>query len=222
MQSATEYLDKSESAMRKLFEGIDSYFAPLRRSQSLAFESSTADDEQRQVEREAWLRKNKNAITASFVNQREFVAENFAQAVLCGAVLQVAAKAIEIYSVNARVSSEWKSVIGNNNINAVSFCYGRPIRGIPLGLIIYAGRNQHAHFKDKKLHEPSNTVFERLAARNSSGSEMANRDPAFDLTNDRLISYASNITSLIGWDTYGAYNQDIRKLLELKEPRSKR
>ena len=217
MQSATEYLDKSESAMRKLFEGIDSYFTPLRRSQSLAFESSTADDERRQVEREVWLRKNKNAITASFVNQREFVAENFAQAVLCRAVLQVAAKAIEIYSVNARVPSEWESVIGNNNRNAVSFCYGRPVRGIPLGLIIYAGRNQHTHFKDKKLHEPSNTVFERIAARNSSGSEMANRDPAFDLANDRLDSFASNVVALIGWSAYEDYNQDIRSMLGLKQ-----
>lgn len=49
MQTAIEYLDKTESAMRKLFEGIDSYFAPLRRSQSLAFESSTADDKERGI-----------------------------------------------------------------------------------------------------------------------------------------------------------------------------
>lgn len=167
MQTAIEYLDKTESAMRKLFEGIDTYFAPLRRSQSLAFESSTADDEKRRVELETWLRQNTNAIMASFADQREFVAESFAQAVLCGAVLQVAAKAIEMYSVNATIPPEWQAALSKDK-KSVKFCYGRPVRGIPLGLIIYAGRNQHTHFEDKKLREPSRTVFERLATRNSN------------------------------------------------------
>ena len=79
------------------------------------------------------------------------------------------------------------------------------------------GCSSHTHFKDKKLHEPSNTVFERIAARNSSGSEMANRDPAFDLANDRLDSFASNVVALIGWSAYEDYNQDIRSMLGLKQ-----
>ena len=111
MQTAIEYLEKTESAMRKLFEGIDSYLAPLRRSRS-AFESSTADDEKRRVERDTWFRQNKSAIAASFANQREFVAESFAQAVLCGAILQVATKAIEMYSVNSIVPLEWGETKG--------------------------------------------------------------------------------------------------------------
>lgn len=214
MQTAVEYLDKTESAMRKLFDGIDSYLAPLRRSCSLAFESSTADDEERRVERETWLRQNKSAITASFVNQREFVAESYAQATLCGAVLQVAAKAIEIYSVSTIVPFEWESAIGKNR-NAANFCCGRSVRGVPLGLVIYAGRNQHTHFQDKRLIEPSNTVFEHLATRNNCGYEVTCRDPAFNLMNDRLVSFASNITELIGWRTYDSYSQDIRSILKL-------
>lgn len=70
MQIAIEYLDKTESAMRRLFDGIDTYFAPLRRSQSLVFESSTADDEKRRVEWDIWFRQNKDAIMASLVDQR--------------------------------------------------------------------------------------------------------------------------------------------------------
>lgn len=216
MQTAIEYLYKTESAMRKLFEGIDSYFAPLRRSQSLAFESSTADDEERDAERDAWIRQNRNAIMASFADHREFIAESFAQAVLCGAVLQVAAKAIEMYSANATIPPEWQAAASKGN-KTVKFCYGRPVRGIPLGLIIYAGRNQHTHIEDKdQLHEPSRTVFERLATRNSNAAEVQYRDPAFDLANDRLVSFASNIINLIGWDTYEAYDQDIRPMLGLK------
>ncbi len=209
MQTAIEYLDKTESAMRKLFEGIDSYLALLRRSQSLAFESSTTDYEKRQAERDIWFSQNRNAIMASFADQREFAAESFAQAVLCGAVLQVAAKAIEMYSASTIVPSEWKSVIGKNR-NAANFCCGRSIRGVPLGLVIYAGRNQHIHFQDKKLIAPSNTVFEHLATSNNCGYEVTYCDPAFNLMNDRLVSFASNITELIGWGTYDSYSQDIQ------------
>jgi len=215
MQTAIEYLEKTESAMRKLFEGIDSYLAPLRRSRS-AFESSTADDEKRRVERDTWFRQNKSAIAASFANQREFVAESFAQAVLCGAILQVATKAIEMYSVNSIVPLEWGETKGMSKKNVVKFCYGRPVRGIPLGLVVYAGRNQHTHFQDEKgLHEPSKTDFERLATRKNDGHEVGYRDPAFDLANDRLVSFASNITELLGWQSYEAYNQDIRSMLKI-------
>ena len=152
---------------------------------------------------------------ASFADQREFVAESFAQTVLCGAVLQVAAKAIEMYSVNAIIPPEWQAVASKDK-KVVKFCYGRPVRGIPLGLIIYAGRNQHTHFEDKKLREPNKTVFERLATRNSNAAEAQYCDPAFDLANDRLISFTSNIMSLFEWNTYEAYNQDIRPMLGLK------
>lgn len=216
MQTATEYLEKTESAMRKLFEGIDSYLAPLRRRRFLAFESSTADDERRRVERDAWFSQNKSTIMTSFADQREFVAESFAQAVLCGAVLQVAAKAIEKYSVNSTVPPEWNATRGVSKNNVVRFCYGRPVRGVPLGLVVYAGRNQHTHFRDEKgLHEPSKTVFERLATRKNDGHEVTCRDPAFDLANDRLVSFASNITELLGWQNYEAYNQDMRSMLKL-------
>jgi hypothetical protein len=208
MQTAIDYLDKTESAMRKLFEGIDSYMTPLRRSSSVCFVSSTVDDEDRRVEQETWLSVNKGAIAESFQTQREFVAESFAQAALCGAVLQIAAKAIEMYSVVKEAPPEWASVIGDKN-KAVHFCYGRPIRGVPLGLVIYAGRNQHTHFQDKKLHEPNNTVFERLSSRNDDGRDLTYHDPAYDLLNNSNISFANNIMCLLGWDNYETYRADI-------------
>lgn len=215
MQTATEYLNKTESAMRKLLEGVDTYLAPLRRSRSVCFVSSTTDGDERRVEQETWFNENKSAVAESIQTQREFIAESFAQSTLCGAVLQIAGKAIEMYSVIEIASPEWASLIGANS-KAVHFCYGRPIRGVPLGLVIYAGRNQHTHFQDKKLHEPSNTVFERLASRNDDGSEVTYRDPAYDLINNRPISFASNIMCLIGWVNYEAYSADIRTMLKLK------
>jgi hypothetical protein len=210
MQTLTEYLDKSESATRLLFDAINSYNEPLRRD-SLCFVSSTADDRNRTIEFENWAKQNKKEIALSYQAQQDYFAENFSKAAICGAVLQIAFKAIERYSQNNTIPPEWLSVIGKNK-TAPKFCYGRQIRDIPLGLIIYAGRNQHMHFGDKPLLETSNDIFNRLAAFYCE-KDKSLRDSAFDLSNPRLVSFASNIISLVEWHSYEHYSKDLRKMI---------
>jgi len=111
MQTAAEYLDKTESAVRTLFRGIDSYASMLRRHPTSAFVTSYTDEADFQAQYEAWANENEEVIRASLKAQREFIAESFAQATLCGAVLQVAAKAIECYSKNMSVAADWASLI---------------------------------------------------------------------------------------------------------------
>jgi len=153
-------------------------------------------------------------IRASIEAQREYIAESFAQATLCGSVLQVAAKAIECYSRNMNIPVDWCSIIKPGS-KAVPFCAGRLVRKVPLGLVVYAARNQHTHFNDAGLHEPSVSVFEYLALNHGIKAGQLLRDPAFDLNNTGLVSYASNCTALIGWRTYEAYEHDMRALLEI-------
>lgn len=38
------------------------------------------------------------------------------------------------------------------------------------------------------------------------------RDPAFDLGNLRLVSFAHNITALIGWRSFDDYQRALREL----------
>jgi hypothetical protein len=214
MQTAAEYLNKTESAARKLFEGIDSYTSILRQHPTSAFTTSYTDEADFQAQYEAWAKQNAGLIRASIEAQREYVAESFAQATLCGAVLQVAAKAIECYSNNKSVPLDWLSLIKPTS-KGVPFCTGRLIRTIPLGLVIYAARNQHTHFEDEELREPNVSVFERLAVNHGIKTDQLIRDPAFDLQNTGLVSYASNCTALIGWRSYEAYEHDMHALLEI-------
>ena len=69
MKTAAEYLEKTESATRKLFEGIDSYLEVIRRL----------------AKYDVWVRENETDIAASLKAQRDFVAESFAHATLCEA-----------------------------------------------------------------------------------------------------------------------------------------
>lgn len=210
MQSAIEYLDKTESATRILFDAINKYNEPLRLS-SICFVSSAANGKSRMIEFKNWAKKNKKEIAISSQAQQDYFAESFSKAAICGAVLQIALKAIERYSQNNTIPPKWISVIGKNKTTP-KFCLGRQIRDIPIGLIIYAGRNQHMHFGDKQLLEPSNSVFDCLAMYYCEQAESL-RDSAFDLLNPRLVSFASNIISLLEWHSYDDYSKDLSQLL---------
>lgn len=213
METLEEYIKRTESAVRKLFEGIDEYTSILRRHRLPVFLSEYGDDAAFQSKYEAWLVENKSAIQKKLKAEREYLSEAFAQGTLCGALLQVAAKAIECYSENDVIPEGWGEFIRPKN-KSVRFCIGRNIRGVPLGLVIYAARNQHTHFEDSELREPNREVFRRLAENHGLRSEEPFVDPAFDLTNKRLVSYASNCTALMEWRNYSSYEADIRALLQ--------
>lgn len=215
MQSASEYLKRTESAVRKLFEGIDSYTAGLERARTPVFISSTLDQTKRDAELEAWMVENAVAIEAARAAQRDYFAESFAMATLCGAVLQVAAKGLERFSANSAIPEDWRDVIKPKD-SAVRCCIGRRVRHVPLGLIIYAGRNQHVHFGEGKLNKINTTVFARLAIHHGTNNDPTIRDPAFDLSNSRLVSFAHNVTALIDWRSYDAYERDLAALLAVK------
>jgi len=215
MQNAAEYLDKTRSAAAKLFEGIDTYLALLRQDLTM-FVTSYANHEDFQRQYDTWYETNRSSIHTALEAQKQYLGESFAQATLCGSILQLAAKAIECYSKNTEIPEDWKSLI-SPGAKPVPFCTGRLVRGVPLGLVIYAGRNQHTHFEDQSLREPNVEVFHRLATNHGYGKERTEPqvDPAFHLGTECINSFANNITALIEWRSVEAYETDMRKLLEI-------
>jgi len=193
METAAEYLDKTESAVKILFDGIDAYSEVLR-------------NEHVQLAAE-----NPEKLQAAFEAQRRFVAEYFALATLCGAVLQIAAKAIECYSKVDDVPEDCQDSFSGPKIRL--FCIGRRVHDVPIGLVIYAGRNQAIHFNDEKPHQASEKIFRRLSVGNSSIKNKDLLDPSFDLKNPNLTNFASNITTLLGWQSFHEYDADMRALL---------
>lgn len=214
MQSAAEYLDRTASAVRKLFEGIDSYLSVLKQAVPPVFVSSNGNRAQADAEFDVWRNRHDAEIRAALQAQRDYFAQSFALATLCGSVLQVAAKGVENFSKNATVPAEWSALIKPEH-KAARYCIGEPVRGVPLGLVLLAGRNQHMHFGDEPLREPNVAIFERLATYYPAKEDRDYRDPAFDLTNKILTSFAHNITALIGWRSYEAYEGDMRELLHV-------
>jgi hypothetical protein len=96
MQTATEYLAKTESAVRHLFEGIDSYLEILRIAVNPVFVTSAPSGPVQDAEFEAWQIENVESLVAARQAEQEFIAESFALDTLSGAVLQVAEKALDL------------------------------------------------------------------------------------------------------------------------------
>lgn len=209
METAAEYLDKTESAVRILFDGIDAYFVVLRNEPSGVRSHSHGEDPSHEYVQ--WAAENPEKLQAAFEAQRRFVAESFALATLCGGVLQIAAKAIECYSKVDDVPENCQYFFSQPATRP--FCIGRRVHGVPIGLVIYAGRNQATHFNEKKLSELNELIFRRLSDGNPSILDKGLRDSSFDLLNPNLTNFASNITTLLGWQSFHEYDEDMRALL---------
>lgn len=209
MQSFSIYTSSTETAVRKLFEGISSYTDVLKTVRGTTFVSGELDRDKFNAEYEAWAKKHRRRLEKSLAAQRAYSEQSFAMATLCGAVLQVAAKAIECYSPIKSVPTQLTSIVGNSKA-AIPFCIGREVRGLPIGLIIYAGRNQHTHFNEKRYAKVNEAVFDHLA---TLPGHRPLKDPALNLANPLLQSFASNITFVLGWRSYQKYKADMQAML---------
>jgi hypothetical protein len=208
MDTAREYIEKTRSAAQSLITGIDRYLDVLRGSPNPVLVESYASD----AARDSWLRDNRLPINAAMTAQRIFVSEAFAMANLSGALLQIAAGGIRMYSLNQFVPQSVSTLNLGESLRA--YCVGRLVRGVPLGLIVYAGRNQYNHFDDDALREPNSAIFERLATGHGIASEEPFRDPAYDLSNPRRpLCLANNVTALIEWRNYARYEADMKTML---------
>ena len=224
MKTPQEYLQRTESASRILFEGIVSYTLILRESPPPVFVHSCdghAESEEQIQKREKayadWESTQDEAIQISREAQRKFVAESFALGVLCGSVLQIAYMGIQLFPRDDQVSSDLPEAFEKCITDTTKkICIGRISDFIPIGLIIYAGRNQYNHIDDKgNLRNLNRAVFNHLAGRYDHLFDKPYKDPPFDLESPRLTNYAHNITGLLGWRDYESYEKDMRELLEV-------
>lgn len=208
MKTAEDYLTKTNSAVRHLFSAAQTYLDTLKLGLQPTFISGLLPGPELEAQYAAWRIENAEALEKAKDARQTFREERFALDTLCGAILQIAEKGLEIYSENKDISSPWKDRIPKT---LTKFAVGREVRGVPLGLIVYAARNQHTHFNDRELRAASAGIFHNLAA--VRGLDSPARDPAFDLENPALTSYAANITALIGWRDAEQYRKDMRSML---------
>ena len=229
MYSSEEYLKKTESAVIHLFEGINSYLKILKNSPPPIYIGESGDTLNQKPAFINWKAANQTKNQSFLQARREFLTEEFALATLCGSLLQIAAMGIQLCSNNQGIPENLpKDLSPLIKEKVEKFCIGRRVRGVPIGLVIYAGRNQYNHMNDKvndKVNDKglstlNTTIFNLLALgyRYEQAIENSPKDPAFDLENERLINFSSNITTLLEWINYKSYYTDMHSLIVDNSP----
>lgn len=226
MLNQEEYLNQTRYALSNLFKIIDEFNATIRnKTPPVAIFSGnrgSIDSLYKEWEEDPSIVKKRNA---AHKLQSDFDAKKFSYEVACGAVLQIAYQAIVLYGTPTELDNNYLTLlIGVKRINdkVKRFFNGREVRGVPLGLVIYAGRNQYNHLDESnKLNRLNTNIFERLSKENELkltecqvevfGSERVIR-PIFKL-NLQHTNYSSNIINALGWSSLRNYEDDLRQLI---------
>ncbi len=211
ISEANKYFKETEQIVRACFSNIDDFIFPLHRDPFPIFVSSHSDEESFQAEYSAWHKSNEDWLAKWNQNQKDYFEATTSRSFACGFILQVAYNAIYDFSSNTTIHPDFFDLIKPNQ-KPVKFCVGREIRGIPLGLLIYAGRNQFCHATDGKLNDTGQRVFHFLANRSDSVFTYGSIDKCFDLNNTSLHTFAHNIVALLPWYSYDDYIKDMEAL----------
>ena len=136
----------------------------------------------------------------------------FSEGTLAGAIIQVAATGIRLFSTNKVIPDDCTNIVPPNAKLAIPFCIGKRKYGLPIGLIIYAARNQYAHWEEDP-HQVTTNVFHQLTI---AFWDNPLYDLAYDLENPTIDIYANEI--LLGglnWTTYEIFRSEMEELLGL-------
>jgi hypothetical protein len=219
MITKDKYISETEYAVRHLFSCIEHYADLIRLGASPCTTFRHGSEEEFQSQFKEWmdLPEIRDAHEIAEMAREEYRAQFFSMHVISGSILHIAFKAIDLFATPSELDLKYSSLIDGCKKGltkkAGKFGLGREIRGIPLGLIILAGRNQYNHIEDgPELDLLNKNIFEALAKGHDYGQDIL--DPAFELDNNGLVSYSSNIRGVLGWDSYESYISDINELLQ--------
>lgn len=213
MENARSYMVETAPAVEGLFRLLNEY--GWQKIQALVdlTKSKTRDD----------LERRKHMFSSTDV----------AREIIAGSILQIAYVAIERFAVlgekseNAiRFETEINRLLKENPTTRwkkheifslpARFCVGRDIGDLPLGVVVFAGRNQYNHFGEKRLSVLNEVVFNHL--HNMWPSPF--NGISFNLYgSNRPRSYS--VLSALGWTDSAnglgvvAYKQDLCNVMQI-------
>ncbi len=141
---------------------------------------------------------------------KKYFALEFSRATLAGSILQIAYVAIKKFSSIKEINPQYRS-FGVKDSHK-KFCIGREVDGIPIGLLIYAGRTQYIHWESLE-NETVNKIFQHLY-------EIHAHDNSFDMIYDlnypepRPVSHYF-IRLELQWKTTDDYLNDMNNIFSL-------
>ena len=202
-QDYKTYLIETEPAVKHLFSGLSKYDSVYYPSIT-DYTDSTGRVNMSKKEAEFVVKASEN-----------YLFYDFSRAILAGSILQVAFKYIELFSKNMRIPESCLE-IGVNKNKTVKYCIGREIHNLPLGLYIYAGRNQYNHWEGgEELHTVTKNIFLQLQ---KTYYDDTMNDLIYFLGHPNIRPFAHFLIRFeFKWSNYEDYLTDMKVLLKRNE-----
>lgn len=201
-QAIDDYIVRTEHAVKHFYAGLDScwsYYTQAREHWNI-----TQINEPLTAERKASLDRYLQL-------SGKYFELKLSEAMFAGGILQMAYMAIRLYSQNSTIPKSCTNIVKTSQKSAVPFCIGREQHGLPVGLIIYAGRNQFSHWDDETPHDITLSVFNAL---DIAVSDNPWSDLAFSLSNPSINVYANEVLQVaLEWSTYETYVAELQAML---------
>ena len=201
-QSQEEYFAATEHAVKHLYAGLDScwsYYKEAGQYWDLRQLGQPMTPERRE------------ALNNFLELAKKYFSLKFSEATFAGGILQTAYMGIRLYSRNDSIPASCAGLVRPENKSAIPFCIGEYRHGLPLGLIVYAGRNQFSHWDEDKLNPVNENVFEALSLAHFTDVW---HDLAFSLSNPTINIYAGEILLVaLRWTTYDEYLTAMKAML---------
>lgn len=205
-----EYMDQTEFAVRQLFQSLKHYQNILDEAKLPGFTYSGSDDVDYKKKEEKFFKEHEEENRYANEKLNEYLGLKYSRSVICGSIFQIACMIIDKVSKN---DIEFEFIAKKNN-QAIKYCIGRKVRDLPLGLAIYAARNQYSHWTNN-LYSVNKNIFDYIAKREVeiNGKIEKWKDPSFNLELDYFDVHTDQLFSLIGWKNYEDYEKDMVDML---------
>jgi hypothetical protein len=207
-----EYLVESEFATKQLFDAMDHYHRTRQEIPHVVGCFDARSAQALKAKMEAWERENRDAIEAQQERAKYYFSLSPSMHLVGGCILQFASAGFCLEGCEGPMPTRHEVTLRRRGLY---HCWGRDLYGLPLGLIVYAGRNQFAHWQDPgELGDTNKRIF-RTIAEGSAKEKLCPEgilDPAFDLDETGLTVYAANILAVLGWMGYDAYREDMERV----------
>lgn len=210
MNIADEYINDSCLAVSKLMKTLSSFEQEIMNSFARMTKTSDPTEQTNQV-------KN---IFSQFI-PRDAIA---------GAMLQIAFMSMRHFPKTGKKNETVVFLEGrvNETIRSkkpysypISHCVGREIIGIPIGLLIFAARNQYNHQDEpaNRLQYCNRIIFEAL---DRSLGKIGTTGLGFNLYSEKPTMYAYSVVMLLGWtytvqtpDPISTFRDDLKSIMEM-------
>lgn len=212
MKSALNYLERTKPAAEGLFKLLNGYDWDKTRSFAELTKVRTREEFD--------------------IQKRDFETTDVAREVIAGSILQLAYFAIDSFAVHEGKSagalhfeSEMNRLLKESSKPRMKgsfslpekFCVGRDIGDLPLGMLVFAGRNQYNHYGEDRLNVVNEVVFNAL---HQMFPEPGNGH-SFNLYEGKQFRSYSVICALdwVANDAgtgYGPYSHDLHHILRVE------